>query len=145
MNKNKKWLGYITNILLTLGLITGCSVDLSGEHQTKETQPEIEVVEESEEESVEVLIGIYIDDTEQEEFTHLFAVEEGTTLLELMEEHYRLVEEDEFVTCIEGNGQDESEGRFWVFDVNGQMGEVGAADYEIQDEDVIEWKLMSFE
>lgn len=143
-----KWLGRTTTLLLSLGLLVGCSVNLDGDHQTGITEPETEEVSVAEKETletVEMTLAVFIGDVEQQEFTHTFELEEGTTLLELMKEHYRMVEEDGFVLCIEGNGQDEDEGKYWVYDVNGEMGQVGAAEYVIKDGDSIDWKLTTFE
>lgn len=141
MIKNKKWLNHLVVTLVSLGILTGCNIDLEGEHQTKDTEPETEEIVASDEEEIEVLVKIYIDDSEQKEFTHMFEIDEGVTLLELMEDSYRLVEEDGKILCIEGNGQDVDEGKLWKFKVNDIDSEIGSGDYELHDGDVIEWKL----
>lgn len=84
--------------------------------------------------------GEAIDDGEQ-----AVEVEEGAMLLDVMEEYYEIEEEGTFITSINGNEQDSDASKWWGFDVNGEMGEVGAADLEVKEGDLIEWKLEAFE
>lgn len=139
---NKKLLSKLTVLGLSVGLLVGCSPE-----ETVVEEPKEEVVQDNtqEQEEVAVDINILVEGEKQEDLSHNYDVSYGMTLLELMKEQYRLVEEDGFIKCIEGNEQDEDKGLYWVFDVNGEMGEVGAADYELQEGDVVDWKLMSFE
>lgn len=53
--------------------------------------------------------------------------------------------EEGFITSINGVEQDESEGLYWLYYVNEEMPSVGAGDYIVEDGDLIEWKLESFE
>ena len=62
-----------------------------------------------------------------------------------MEENYDMDAEDGFVQSIEGHEQDEDEGLFWMYYINEEMAEVGAGEYEPQNNDQVEWKLESFE
>lgn len=62
-----------------------------------------------------------------------------------MEEHYELEEADGFISAINGHEQDEEAGKYWLFDLNGEMAEVGAAELELSDGDLVEWKLEAFE
>lgn len=84
--------------------------------------------------------GEAIDDGEQE-----VEVEEGTMLLDVMEEYYEIEETDTFISSINGHAQDADANKWWLFDVNGEMSEVGAADLEVKEGDLIEWKLEAFE
>lgn len=134
----KKWLSKLSVLMLSAGLLVGCTTEVA-------EAPVIDKTEEVSEEVVSIGINIVIEGELQDDLSHEYEVNYGIRLLELMKEHYRLVEEDGFIQCIEGNGQDEDAGLYWVYDVNGEMGEVGAADYELQEGDVVDWKLMSFE
>lgn len=138
----KKWLSKLSVLMLSAVLLVGCTSDIA---EAPVETPKKEVVSETENEFVNVGINIVIQDEKVEELSHEYEVVYGYKLMDIMKEHYRLVEEDGFIKCIEGNGQDEEEGLYWVYDVNGEMGEVGAAEYELQEGDVIDWKLMSFE
>ena len=59
-----------------------------------------------------------------------------------MEAEYDIVDEGAgFLSSINGNEHDMDAERYWLFYVNDDMASVGAADYEIEEGDVIEWKL----
>lgn len=49
-----------------------------------------------------------------------------------------------FITSINGISQDPAEGLYWIYYVNGVMGNVGASQYVIQEGDVITWKMEKF-
>jgi hypothetical protein len=70
--------------------------------------------------------------------------QEGQNLLEIMEENYDLIAKDGFISVIEGHEQNEKEGKYWLYTINGQEATVGAADYIIEDQDVIVWNLDGF-
>ncbi len=46
-----------------------------------------------------------------------------------------------FITSINGVSQDASSGRYWLYYVNGELGQVGASQYAVEDGDIITWKL----
>lgn len=143
--KPKKILYQLSAALLTSTLLFGCSLNLDGEHNSPLTEPneesEVEASEKDSEEDVEVLIEIFINGSEQKEFTHLFEVKEGETLLGLMSEHYRIVSEDGSIKCIEGNAQNTSEDKYWKFKVNGNLSEDSAEEYVLKESDKIKWEL----
>ncbi|WP_414838796.1 DUF4430 domain-containing protein [Carnobacterium sp. TMP28] len=70
--------------------------------------------------------------------------QEGQNLLEIMEENYDLTAKDGFISVIEGYEQNEKEGKYWLYTINGQEATVGAADYIMEDQDVIVWNLDGF-
>ncbi|MBU7014499.1 MAG: DUF4430 domain-containing protein [Theionarchaea archaeon] len=53
-------------------------------------------------------------------------------------------EEGGFVTSINGIEQNPSENIYWIYYVNGELGQVGAADYVVEEGDEITWKLEKF-
>jgi hypothetical protein len=53
-------------------------------------------------------------------------------------------EEGGFVTTINGTSQSPSEGIYWMYYINGELSEVGAAAYTVQEGDTITWKLEKF-
>lgn len=67
--------------------------------------------------------------------------EEGQNLLEVMEENYDIVAKDGFISAIDKYEQNEKEGKYWLYTINGKEATVGAADYVLEDEDVIVWNL----
>lgn len=71
--------------------------------------------------------------------------DEETTLLNAMEENFDVEIQDElFITSIEGYSQSAEDNLWWVYESNEEMVTVGADEYILIDEDVIEWELMAF-
>lgn len=70
--------------------------------------------------------------------------EDETTMFSLMEAYLDALEEEGFVYSIDGVEQDADAGMYWVYDLNGEMGLESAVEYEMQDGDLVEWKLESF-
>ncbi|MBG9982106.1 DUF4430 domain-containing protein [Aerococcaceae bacterium DSM 111020] len=115
----------------------------------EEPQETESVAEESEEsaisaedgEEVTATISIIIDGEEQSELSQEVIVQEGTTLMEAMEEYFDIEYSDGMITSIDSHEQDVDAGRYWLYDVNGEMATVGAGDYELAEGDLVEWKL----
>ena len=63
------------------------------------------------------------------------------TLLELMERKFVVEQENGFITSIQGRTASTEEQTAWMYEINGQMAMVGAADYRIKDGDVYHWDL----
>lgn len=80
-------------------------------------------------------------DVDEDAWEQRIEVEEGTTLLEAMREHYDIEEEGGVITSIEGYAQDESRNAYWIFDVNDEQSPEGAGEYILQNNDEIEWEL----
>ena len=134
-------------LLLSTGLVlVACSPDTSEAPEGTET-PVVEDVDgadanSSEEEQVSADILISIDGETLADLSKEITVPEGTYLLDVMEAEYDIVDEGAgFLSSINGNEHDMDAERYWLFYVNDDMASVGAADYEIEEGDVIEWKL----
>ncbi len=93
---------------------------------------------------VTVMVTIQVDGEAVFENVELKA-HEGDMLLDIMKEQFDVEEKDGFVTAIEGHQQDEAANKFWMFDVNGEMAPVGAAEFKVSDQDNVLWKLEAFE
>lgn len=130
--------------MLSVGLLVGCSTEVAEAPVIDKTENVAPILE-NEPEEVNVSIKISVEGETIEELSHDYQVAYGIRLMELMKDHYRLVEEDGFIRCIEGNGQNEEEGLFWVYTVNGEMVGVSAVDYELQEGDVVDWQLVKFD
>lgn len=128
MNKIK--LGLATLATGTLFLV-GCTTE---EVTTKPT----EEVAQSEEFVMEVV-------ADEEVVTSESLVTDGeTTLLDLTKDNLDVVEENSFVTAIEGIEQSESDNKYWVFEVNDEMVNVGAEEYIVEPGEKVSWILMEF-
>lgn len=132
----KKWLLLLASTLV----LVGCG-------QTTQTEEVTSTPVESSEQAVlaEVTVSVTVDGEEIDEGEQVLEVEEGAILLDVMKEQYELEEADGFISAINGYEQDEEAGKYWLFDLNGEMAEVGAAELELSDGDLVEWKLEAFE
>ncbi|WP_058307546.1 DUF4430 domain-containing protein [Gracilibacillus massiliensis] len=98
----------------------------------------------TEEVSVQLTITDQISDTtiSDENIT----VESETTLLTVLEDNYDVeVSEEGFLTAIEGHQQNMEENHYWMYEINGEMANVGIADYQVKDEDHITFDLKKTE
>lgn len=126
-------------MLFTAGFIlAGCQSPQETQESVSETVISSSVAEE---ETITVTIQISIDGEEIEGVSKELEVAEGANLLDVMKENYDVEETDTFITAIEGHEQDTEAGKYWLFDLNGEMAPVGASDTELQEGDVVEWKL----
>lgn len=140
----KKLYGRLATLLFSGVLLVGCG------NQAAEAPAETEV---EETESVEVVtdekiinVAVYVDGESVEDLEKEVVVEEEQSVLEIMDEYYDISGVDEgFISSIEGYEQDDSEGLYWIYYVNEEMAEVGAADYIPELADEIQWKLEKFE
>lgn len=72
-------------------------------------------------------------------------VADDSTLLDIMSQHYDLiVTDDGFIESIEGIDQIPEENLFWVYEVNEETVNVGAADFVPEEGDDIVWELTAF-
>ena len=95
----------------------------------------------SEMEEITAEINILIDGEAVADLSKEITVPEGTYLLDVMHENYEVTEEGGFISAIEGIEQDLDAERYWLYYIEGEMASVGAADYELQEGDQIEWRL----
>lgn len=150
----KKWL----TLLLAGAVLTGCqstTEEQSAEEteQTQESSSETKSSQSSEttssnnensssEEMVEATAAINISVQGEDVASQEVTFEENEILLDVMDENFEMeYTSDGFVNSIEGHAQNEDEGLYWLFDVNGEMAPVGAGEYELSDGDQVEWTL----
>ncbi|HLS66639.1 MAG TPA: DUF4430 domain-containing protein [Pseudogracilibacillus sp.] len=123
-------------------LITGCSTANNTE------EAEVETTETAEqEEVVESVITVTISEDEGE-IVHdekEIEIEEGAILMDVLKESFDIEEEDGFITAIDGIQADEGEQRGWMYYVNDEMAMVGAAEYELEEDDHVVFDLQAWE
>lgn len=131
----KKWL------LLFFASITlaACGTTATDDVDTSSVS-ESAVVQENPEAST-VTISIAVDGKEIEDGSKTIEIESGAILLDVLKENYEIVEENGFITSINGHQQDEDAGKYWLFDVNGEMGLVGVQEQELDAGDLVEFNL----
>ncbi|SIS37062.1 DUF4430 domain-containing protein [Salimicrobium flavidum] len=128
---------YAGAFVLTFVMLAGCQAESeSSENNGEETQTQEEI-----EATVELTQNEGEEQVDEKEIT----VEEGTVLLEAMEDNFELEVEDGFITGIEGISAEDGEQKGWIYSVNGEEAQVGAGEYEIEDEDDIRFDFQSWE
>lgn len=72
-------------------------------------------------------------------------VEQGDSVMDVLEDHHKVEEEGGMVTAINGISQDPAAKTYWMYKVNDKMAEVGAEDLEVQEGDTIEFYMETFQ
>lgn len=72
-------------------------------------------------------------------------VEQGDSVMDVLEDHHQVEEEGGMVTAINGVSQDPAAKTYWMYKVNDKMAEVGAEDLEVQEGDTIEFYMETFQ
>ena len=75
--------------------------------------------------------------TEKESKKKSVNIQKGDTVLDVLEEVYPVQENDGFITEIDGISQDKDKGIYWMFDVNGKLGEKAANQLKVENGDEI--------
>lgn len=152
----KFYAGFIA-LVFTLLLLAGCA----GTEQSTENESQTDQSTQTEESANESAEQGQTSETEQEEAVSItisedngaeiiaeeeIPVEEGDILFNVMEENFEVeATEDGFITSIEGVSQDEENGKYWMYEVNGEMAEVGAQEYELSPGDEVTFDLQAME
>lgn len=127
-------------LLLSLLLLVGCSNQATTNEKTDSSTVTSEQAQQA-----TITLNITADGKAIEGSPFTFAVDKDASLLDVMKEHLTIEENNGFITSINGVKQDEAANKWWLFDYNGTMSEVGAAEVKLQDGDTIDWKLESLE
>lgn len=148
---DKKLLNKLLLLSLSGVLLAACG-DQATETPEEIEEPDIEEVETPEDSGIEEAaeevtfsIDIVVEGEVVADLSEEITAPEGMYLLETMKDVYDLEEEGGFISEIEGYEQDEGEGIYWLYYINGESAEVGAADYAPEEADQIEWRLEGFE
>lgn len=115
------------------------SAEDTGTEDTTETE------EATDADEIDVSFDIVIDGEAVADLSKEVTVPEGTYVMDVMHEEYDIVDEGGFLSAIEGYEQDEDAGRYWMYYVNDESAEVGAAEYELEADDQVEWRLEDLE
>ena len=73
---------------------------------------------------------------------HIYTIEK---LLDVLKENFAVEESDGFITSIEGIEQDVDEKIGWIYFINDEMAMVGAAEYELEANDEVNFDLQEWE
>lgn len=137
----KKQINLLAISVLSMFLLVGCGNDESTAQTESATSVPESTVSSVQKETVTVNISVQEDGELIPETVKELEINEGSTLLDIMEKNYKIEETDTFINSIEGISQDEAEGKYWLFDVNGEAAPVGAADTILEADDEVVWNL----
>ena len=129
----KKWL------LLLAASMTLAACGTTPAEDTAESTEVSSTVVTPETETAE--ISVQVDGEEIEDGRITVELTEGEVLLDIMKANFEIEEANTFITSINGHAQDEGAGKYWLFDLNGEMAPYGAADLELEDGDLVEFYL----
>lgn len=141
MKRNKLW---ILSLALFLGACGTTTTQEKPETDTASVSTEAIVDSSKDEEIVHVSVKVIVEGEEVAELTKKLEAESGDSLMDVMNDHYDIGEKGGFLHSIEGYEQSEDDNQWWLYQVNGEDGTVGAADYEVAENDDIVWELTQF-
>ena len=121
-------------MILTVGVLFGCD--------STNVEPNNSATEQAE---VQVEIIISVENGEDIIATEELAIESGKSLMEVMEENFDVVNNEGFISAINGIEPEDGEPYAWFCTINGEHAMSGAEDYVIEDGDVIEFDFHSWE
>ncbi|GEL68030.1 DUF4430 domain-containing protein [Marinilactibacillus psychrotolerans] len=82
-----------------------------------------------------------VDKIDEDKINKTVELSSGKSLLAAMKEQYEVIEDEGYITSIEGYEQSQEENIYWLYEINDEFAQVGAADYTLEDGDVISWEL----
>ncbi len=138
----EKQINLLAISMLSILLLVGCGNDESNvQTEAVPSASESTVSISIQKETVTVNISLQEDGELVPETSKELEIVEGSNLLDIMEKNYKIEETDGFINSIEGISQDEAEGKYWLFDVNGEAAPLGAADTILEAGDKVVWNL----
>lgn len=123
-------------LVLAVGMLAGCGAQEEGD-ESNATQ----------EEAQEVTVQVDVSKNNGEEMLaeEEITVEEGTTLMEVMEDNFEVEQTEGYINSIEGIAGDDKEKMAWIYTINGEDATVGANEYEVEEGDEIVFDYQSWE
>ncbi|WP_438831531.1 DUF4430 domain-containing protein [Streptococcus pluranimalium] len=90
------------------------------------------------------MVEVVLTPLEEEQQSKEVKISSGDTALDTVKKAYEVEEKDGFITSIDGKSQDENNGIYWMFKVNGEDSSKGAGKVSVKDGDKIEFYQQSF-
>lgn len=134
-------------VLTVLTLLVACGNEDSSSN-AKQNQEDNTSTNETNEQQEETSITVTLTkDKEAETLEEKeVVIEEGDILLDVMKENFDIEEKEPgYIMAIDGIIADEAESMFWALSINGEMSMVGASEVELEDGDIVNFDLQSWE
>ncbi|MFD1413891.1 DUF4430 domain-containing protein [Oceanobacillus jeddahense] len=143
-----KWLKFFSIVLLSFVFLAACGNGEDAE-ENENSNTSVSTNESSGEDQElaedEVRLTITIDEGNQYVSEEIVQIEEGDILLDVMKDAFYVEEDSGFITSIERVSDDEDEGKYWMYFVDGESAAVGAGEYELNGGEEITFDLQSTE
>ena len=124
----------LSGLVLGMFLASGCTTPANEVTlTTTATQESVSPVEQT--------ATIILQEDGKEITKEVVSFEPGAVVFDVMDEHFKIVHQDGFITSIDGMTQDEAANKYWLYDINGEMALKGAKELALQDGDEILFKL----
>lgn len=132
-------------VLLSLGLLFGCSNDETVKEPANNSSENAGVEEKAE------VVTVIISKNNGEEVVEQKEIEidseEKVTVMDIMQENFEIETQFDgaFISSINGVAGSEAEKTSWFYSVNGEEAMVGANEYELNPDDKVEFDLHEWE
>ncbi|MEH7388276.1 DUF4430 domain-containing protein [Bacillus sp. JJ1521] len=136
-------------LLLSLGLLFGCSNDQSTNDSSNNNKTDNNASENvSQEENAET-VTVVVSKNNGEEIIEEKEIEieagKEVTLMDVMKENFEIEEDGGFINSLNGIAGSNEEKTFWHISVNGEDLMVGAAEFKVEPDSKIEFDLQKWE
>lgn len=128
----KKALHMLSALLLAAGILAGCGTAEEPKQQNQQA-----------EQKTEQQVTVTLTEDGKEISSKEVSFEEGDSLMDVMKENFDVEDDGGMITSIDGHSQDKGENKYWLYTVNGEMAQVGAADLKLSEGDEIAFNLQA--
>lgn len=129
-----KKLATLLTVFIGLFIMTGCQSNQNDQASSKASTQAISEVAKSS-------VLIELTDSDKEITKKKVTYKSGESLLAILKANFEVKEKDGFITSIDGHAQDESQNKYWTFTINGKMGEKGAGETKLDNDDQVVYNV----
>lgn len=132
-------------LLAMLVAITLAACGGQNDAETKQTTEQTEAGTQSSENKEQSVVIELIKEKESVEKKEI-TIEEDDILMDVLKENFEIKEDKGFITSIDGiHAEKGKENKYgWLYEVNGKMADVGAADYKLKPGDKVTFEFQKF-
>lgn len=116
--------------LASVSLLVACQSQDGGKDQVKD-------------ETVRATLTVQFDENNSE--TKEVTAEKDDSVMDVLEDHFEVEEDNGIVTAINGVSQDVAKNTYWMYDINGEMAPKGAEEITLAEGDTVVFYLDTFE
>ncbi|WP_330949584.1 DUF4430 domain-containing protein [Virgibacillus sp. MG-45] len=147
--KVQKWIYRLLPLLLVASLLAGCGStdeEKSNKPASNQTEQQASGNESDSKEKEETVVITISKDKGKEQITEKeVPIKEDAILMDVLKENFQIEEEGGFINAVEGIAPKKDEKKAWMYSVNGEVANVGAAEYKLKPGDKVTLDLQSWE